>query len=434
MVRSRERYRDRQRITLPKFEPRFIFDLAWARYDKIEINFDIGKFNTLNTQDIHDVFVAVGRDSEFFRNNGSEGLPQLNIRKRGRGWLVGGRIRVRPRPAHRDSNIRASLSINPTRFFAHNPSDRIAERRSGETPNSWGDPRLFKIERNIPLEIELTRHSLGFSDNYIPNSRLAAALRLDWNGLIYEYLEIIQSKIVAEIERASPDRLFISNDTITGWTLSRTEIYWEFEHENAVAVADDFGKFIANSFKSSSTRYHLDEAADIESGRSYIFKTTNKNISIALYAKTDNRIRIECRFLKNPKECFADINNTLFPNTDLMALVGMLESLKEKALETLSPIAEKSRYYDSTQVPNTTALAIQLSTVSSITKNPLFIKHILEGALIDGRISETTDDTFNTVLLELSEAGLLKKLRKKANKPRFYEVVGSLAILRNHIL
>lgn len=409
--------RNRSKPDILGFEPGFNFPASWARYDKIELSIDMGGVDTTNSKTIHDAFRTLAKTSTLLRNEGSEDVPALAIKKRKSDWLLGGQIRVYPKKTGR-SRLRAHLSLNVSRYFAHNPPSRRPVKGN----------RTYKLQSYGPSLVATGMEALDGRDNLVIEARLAEARDINWNTLFKEMLYQATNKIAADIEEHSPGRLFyFSESGAEDWTIKAAEVYWEFQVPNAPLVAESFSQHAADHFRRHRLRMHLSEIDTDGAAQSYIFDTKRKDVSIALYAKTDNRIRVECRFKTYPKQIYStELTNAKYPASRVNGLLSMLSALTAKASKEMKPLREAHESFTPTAVRKKADAIGTLAALSWVAgHDQIMTRRILQSLMLTGRVSAGADKTYNAVLDKMAQRGLVRPYPKRARQPIEYAPVAS---------
>lgn len=410
---------------LQKFEPGINFDIQRARFDRLNVNLKIGRANTADKAAVHRLFKRIAGESRLFRNNGGNDYPELVIRTQHKEWLFGGSVKS-TNIKNGFSNISASLELNPIRYFVHNTSVRPINRGLYE----W--QHYYPLYSNAKAQLFAEAGSLDANDNYIPDNRISEAGCIDWARYTTDYMMLAYEFIVMELKRFDTDDILVFPTQPLNWTVVQAEIFWEFEHDNAALIAKDFGAYAGNFYRGKrATDYTVGTGSE---GQCYasLFRPDKKKISISLYAKTDNRLRIECRYLGHPKRIYAgkdgDLRNELYDPGLIRDFCAFLPALAQKAREELGSLQHAIRKYDPEHIPNLMGVSLAItSIVNSCGNNPVFVREILRGILTTGRIGETDNKRFKECLKIMEQRGYIRPAgRKPKNKPQQWVLDGRL--------
>lgn len=428
-VRNRQRghatkkVRDRQPNILD-FETSFNFSKRYVRYDKLEVNFDIATVVGENQRDaIVNHFARIASTSSFLRLDGRASNTVLIIRTKRdlelhdgltvEPLLFSGKLLILPLDNGSGYKVRAFININPTRYFTHNAGRRLS------------DAPYEKLQINEAAEVEAKMLSFGVNDNFIRDEHLDGAYLANWNAITREYLDLIRRKIQEEMRSAENNAVAYSyNDSLEAWTLKHAEYYWEYKtkDDEASDLAESFCEHLKTRFLDIKQSYHLNAADFSYDSVSYIFQTSSKNITIAIYAKAHNRIRIECRFSKNPKEMYSsEFRDKGFTSDDESQLFLMLEELTKKVQSKCEIIKTEKELFEPNKKQNPTHLASILAGIShEANNNTIYYARMIRCIRSSKKIIETDDNNYNSFLRRLERRGILKKVKKQKGKPRMY--------------
>lgn len=405
---------------LPGFEPGFKFHRRWARYDKIEVSFDLGGVLQGEHSEIHEQFDRIAESSHILKKDSNSRMPALNINDNDH-WIFGGQAKVYTNHSGQ-TRIRVYLTVNPTRYFANNPPGRRVQ------PNN----EYYDLQAHGPSRRTVYAEILDRNDNLIIHSRLPEAYNTLWEEILNDLLMKAAGLIEHEIETYAEDGYFSFFQEPTEWAVRSVEVYWEFHADNAPVTVIDFGKYASTYFRRHRERMHHSMTDYDGVFTSYIFDTAHKNVKLALYAKTEDRIRIECRFSVSPKILFNKhgFNDENYPRNDIRNLSRMISDVVAKAQSAAAPLKNACEDYKPSK-PNTLSQAISsLAALSYMAgHNQTLTQKIIRTLLISGRVAETTDPKYNDALTRMKERGLLKDYRKRPNQPREYSPVSFLKTL-----
>lgn len=399
------------------FEPRR------ARYDKIEVGISFGRCVTNDTTRVHELFHRI-RQTKWLLCDGSAVRPKLEVRKRKNSLLFNGTINFHPNSA--GGYLRAYITFNPSRYFAHNPASRPRERER----NGTGFGMHYKLTQYPPALAELTAKTFDGSDNFILDKRLREANSLNWSDYTTDLLQDIIALISDTIRKYDRDNLFtFVPRQLSDWSLRGAELYWEFRQPDAVTMAKIFGAHMANNYVRHRVSYYGDKLAPMEdiSGAicSWVFYTGTENVHLALYAKANNRIRVECRFTSTVTKIYSSEFPDKYPfsRSDIRGLLQLLRELKSKSYDNIYKIGEERRNFDPTPlmkaydaVDTVTALNFAAGT------DQLSMLQVIKTIKMASRVSETGKSAYDKCLHRMVQRGLLKQIgRKKPDQPRHYQ-------------
>lgn len=211
------------------------------------------------------------------------------------------------------------------------------------------------------------------------------------------------------------------------WTIQSLEVYWEFRTPNAPLVAESFGTHTSDYFRRHRKRMHLSEI-DYNAGYvSYTYQMRKQNVSVVLYAKTQDCICIECRFTSYPKSMYAAFTDRAYSPSSLLATSSMISALAEKARLEMAPLRQAHKTYNQRDVIRRWELVSALAAFSHMAgHNQIIIQRIIQNLLINQRVVETSDRQYNEALRRMVERKLLKRLPKTPRQPQSYSLTGAM--------
>jgi len=405
-VRNRERNRAIANCT------GFNFGHADASVDRVTAVVDFGEMPASNYVDV----------------NGAMGLMALNGNYRKIGW--GSTTRLVSQDESRLFNysisvgqlsggvatLQATIYFNPTRCFVY-----------------WEDalPDANNIGRKIwatpDLKAAQIRVSRDNNDNFIPKSKLTLARGMNWDGYTKDVLALIVTQIQEDIlENSGRVSVSLHPERQWKWVIQSLEVYWEFQHADAAGVLRRMYANAQSQFVLAREKYFMQNTLSVV-GSSYTYELKRKNTVCSAYAKLDDRIRLECRFMVNPRLIFSDeINLDKYPNTNLSFLTGFLHVLITKAIRLMEPFTElDASMFEAPQV----SLADLILLFSKLERLNQDAKHDVINSLIDsGRVAVPLPKTPTAqVVRRLKTLGLLVKGPHKRRQTPFYYPQGELA-------
>lgn len=387
--------------------------MRWAWLDKISISYDLGVARTVDVAAVHERFKAIARESNLLANDGSENKPRMVIRRRGKNWLFKGMLTTETRRSHGNTLLRLQVDLNPLRFFANNPPGRRRERFKP----------FYKVQSHTPSMTHAQHETTNSEDNYVVDARLPEAAVANWNAQLDEYISLIHGLIISELSKDVQAGFFIFNQPLHNWTIGSAEICWEFAVNDAPFFVKNFGRYTKGLFPKTSTKFHLNKVEQEYIGNSYIYETRYNKVKAAMYAKSDNRVRLECRFIKYPRQIFADLNTNTFPPLSANAFYEMTDALKIKAISMLSPLIMARQKYKAKSLQRRMLVVDALSGLAYHSQQQgqdvsHIIKLLCAGTSVSERIGHPQH---NQLLRDLKERDLLQTpYRKKSNRPVQY--------------
>lgn len=212
--------------------------------------------------------------------------------------------------------VALDFSFNATRYQMYN-SGLISESvLDGDRRTLYGvtddmRERVARVRREIESE-----YSLDGGDNYLPPVN-APSIFLSSLRHIRQYIDGVENAVAQELERASTQNRELGfvpvlnrrdHDEVK-YTLDKCEVYFEFRSDAPAQTLKELAPTLAMySRQGMAIREYewQDECEELEGSpyeeelesgwiRSYIIRLPYNN-SIAIYAKTDKRIRVEVRY------------------------------------------------------------------------------------------------------------------------------------------
>ena len=433
------RIREREQYSIKKFDTGFNFLKQRCCIDKVELSFDIAELEENDNQSLEEDFRHIARHSELLRYDSRRNNKGFAVRKKrnrsipNRGtdtkpfepFLFGGIIK---KDTGLDRTLlRAFIEINPTRYFTYNEEGRVNPDADVEWDDINEDDRLYTLRKDSCVRDHILSQSIN-NDNFIEDMRLREANELNWINYTIDYALLCADRIKQEIQnRTNNSNLYTFRSGLKNWTIQRVEYYWEFEtkENDAVFVVKEFCEHLKRSSKKFNQTIHsAGEEKETNRAHSFIFGTSNKNLDIAIYAKAENRIRIECRYKKNPKSSFNEIKNNNYNRSSRRDLNLLLVDLRQIAIERLSKVEQAKTEFNLDNIYMPSQKAITLSHFHSITKgNTAHMRQIIEACMSNASIVENpSKKAFKSVLRQLAskDINILKTIKK--TEPREYIV------------
>lgn len=417
--------RDRIKVDIPFFEINFNFLKYQLRYDKIEINFDLAVIGNSQREAVINHFRRIASNSCFLVHEGTDRNPQLKIRKTSNRELTNGRVVedllfsgyigvIQSYDRSDTIKIRAFININPTRYFVHNAERNISYQAQ-------------KLLANDAARVNAQMRSYGTNDNLISDELLSQARHTNWNNLVMEYLSLIREKLQSEMQVNENDIIQYSEyyDQIENWTIGHSEHYWEFKTDDDCAsdITHDFCEYLKSRFLQLKKNYYLNAADYSYDNVSYTFQTSKKNVDIAVYAKSHNRIRVECRFNSRPKSIYSgEFGGEEYDATHEENITNLLDALTRKSQGLCRIISKhKKTFKCSNEDRDINAIADILAGIAhEAENNVIYYRRMLRSLRDCGKIIEEENEVYNRFLVRLKNRGILQQIPKERGKPRMY--------------
>ncbi|MFK5922531.1 MAG: hypothetical protein QM496_10160 [Verrucomicrobiota bacterium] len=199
------------------------------------------------------------------------------------GSLIITKIHQPPNSEFKIVEIRAELSINPTRFAHH------------QHPSGTGQ---YKIWTNAVARRKEPFPALDGNDNILTGVAEETYSQPEkWNSLVEQYWGGIVTTLTSEFQRANRN----TGDSMEGSfspdvNVSYVEVYWEVADEDAVERVRAIEPIIARIGRSNSLSFYPTIIRDREVNCPSIRTKFNQGLEICVYAKTEKRVRLELKF------------------------------------------------------------------------------------------------------------------------------------------
>lgn len=242
------------------------------------------------------------------------------------------------RPSH--FNVSATLSLNPTRMLNHQSLIAIVSRRN-DPDVELGPMTYMTRRRGIQNDYEF---ELGDGDNVlIENRPFSVGHSPLYRRLRSQYLRVWDELIDERLSRyISADHLYRA----PRFSLSYVENYFEFQCENPILAIEELRPHIRalgrrNRNMNRRSRIHDEYIDGNEIG--YVVDLA-RGVELAIYAKTNRRVRVEARTQLSEREQSADFPMTSHAREGLSEIEALIEvtaadatTLINQALGELDP-------------------------------------------------------------------------------------------------
>ena len=268
----------------------FLFSAEEARHDRLTITIS-ATADTNPDRDIGDVVGVLndqGTPDRLFRvENGRQPRfsPVSILKDRQRDlWLVSGQGDLTTNGAGRWV-LKMSLSLNPQRYLAHQPS--------AEPDTLRARPPEVALRVNEDVREEHALFALDGNDTVILRTDHAGGTAFDnreqqWRTILGIYLDQVRNLIAFELERCQ------FHNVVVRWeAVSQAEIAWEFTHADAVSWVGDLCRSVFATAPSVSWRRGIAIEAGRERNADWFIVSLAKHIKLRVYAKAVSRIRVE---------------------------------------------------------------------------------------------------------------------------------------------
>lgn len=286
-----------------------------AKQDKIDL--ELGEWTVRgNDGDANMLFLSLSQKTVRLDNspirlkwfNAPQGwrfsTQTINFRGAGHGGrttvgvpLVSGSLNIKRNGSRSDHgpthfSVKATLSINPTRFVRH----RGSTFRTNANPSEWSDrdDRTLLLSRRLPRNMR-DEYILDENDNVLLSQRSQYAARADvWRYQVACYWQNIQ-RLLEELITTNPPLGAIIRRQSTELNLRRVETYWEFASDDALhTVAMLVPAMQAMGMEFTSRLYPHGEIEECVYGNALSIKARlTTSVTCTLYAKTSKRVRLE---------------------------------------------------------------------------------------------------------------------------------------------
>lgn len=416
--------RVRRRPVLPRFsEPRFTLAPGRAKWDRLNISVDLGGCGASTSKDVYNLFRRVASVFCWLRCEGTEEYPKLTTAQSQNDRLYHVEVFYRKPSSKRAGLLRANFTFNPTRHYAHCPEI---------DPARYKNP-LFVILKNQSATIKLEQLSAGHQDNWICDDDLSSSNQVDWDRYAYTLLKICAGDIMEKITlHAGAVPVNPYPEHLMSWTVRSAELYWEYYHQHARSALAEFYSKAKNTFSASQDATHV--MSSTPSGNSYTFITKRHELELCAYAKTETRIRLECRFKKYPRKIFPrELSRSNYPDSSLGDLPDFLGAMRDCSGVIDTQVLAAIRAYTAGDGSSEAVIDLLSNFMALGSCAERERKQIIRSLVLGGRISEGYSPTVMQALEQLSAAGLLLRYRKKANRPRAYGAAPDLQTMLDRL-
>ncbi|MEF2550917.1 hypothetical protein VQ042_05975 [Aurantimonas sp. A2-1-M11] len=393
----------RRRARLPSFTEATIATAATAWFDRGKISYPRLRFLNTTVDGMRDRGRQAASGELFARRN------DRVYRIGGGDFLFSGQLWCRDITAtHTGLTQRLEITVeaNLSRFIQHHglPSTCLAEL----------DPLPF-----LRRDPDVQEIGLDGGDNFVPDAGITAALAADWPRELALLLRFIQNAIVrcldpddtagddqqrtlAEIQ-AGRQRLRFQADW-SGWVVRQIETYWEFRAPDPLAQIEHLRyqlPQLADEVQATHyrTRPAEERVADpnpalgtegqLRSSQSLSIPLGVKDLRLGIYAKRQNRIRLEIRTYSNTRATLCGHGTrTELPNNSLDDLSRYVRAVADNSSRRLTLFLSVLSRFRPSEPPNAASLSLVLFYIARACEtNQALMTNIMRELLDTGRIA-----------------------------------------------
>lgn len=357
----------------------------------------------------------LGRQSDVFELTEWGNRTRLTIDSER--WLVGGYIDVTRNMDREDwLTVKVTLILNGIRFLAYN-------YRYITNLDEFETSELLKRRSRIRKNIE--RITCNGNDNYLREQAARVAHNADWTSVLLSYMEAAAEFLQDEFTYDDGSPLF--ELLWDRWTLRQLETVREFRSRNALRTAGDVAKAMLDA--SPGAKFTSERTSD---GRKSPIGTAplSANRQLVCYAKSNDRVRLELRFVKNIRQGLGRGGNTArYPNNGLEALSLFIEHLRGKAAEKTSTYLRQLPMDRVGVEPSSELLGLLIVKIAQhTTGNVAYLHHVIRPLIADGQLETDTNMNDRGINLRrpiegLIEGGVIRRLRTQSRERRHVYVL-----------
>jgi hypothetical protein len=232
--------------------------------------------------------------------------------------------------------VEAAISVNPTRFVAHQLSRRFVGRRFEEWPPL--QPLLATREVSLGTPSEFV---LDGSDNVLLTPASQAFGRSEaWPAQLESYLSGVRNMIADAISEAVEDAGGVLGRPSEYVNLYEAETYWEFAADDPTALVRNLEAPLFEWAHKPQTRRFAQSTGsltrDFENNSRQLIVQVQSGVRLRVYAKTSRRVRFEV---------IHDLRQNARPigrhtSEDFSALFRWLDALRHDAAVALNLVFE----------------------------------------------------------------------------------------------
>lgn len=392
----------------------------FGRHDKIEFAFG-GHIDVSDAADLeailftHSAPTSIGSIFQGTFRPGSSSI--LRVKK---GWLFDGEMMILATNSPLRQEVRLNLSVNPTKFAAY--AARFNAASVGELSQH---PVADLLSDDAAQRRELERQTLDGNQNLIPYSPWISAVSRDWSELVRLYLTAIKQLIEADFaERASARltdgvTLVLADPCDIPTSLKLVETHWEFQVSDSLLAFSAMERWLAAAAPDVVQTRRFDMLYHRSRAARWIKFEARKGITIAVYAKSRNRLRLEVRYRGRKGRTIGQILSAEQEFTGSTTLIDRLDLLRQDGAERINHLLSHA---DLTQVTQSAAIAQNFSALlSALARGPIRYRHLLPDVFAQLVASSSVDAVRKSDLFNLCEAfgrlGILKPSKVVARSP-----------------
>lgn len=302
-------------------------------------------------------------------------------------------------------HLKFGLQVNPSRLIHHHPA---VPRDEDEIWRHRGN-----LSSSHPIPHFDGEFSLDGKDNWIPQS---PRYRPNWRrpySTSGKWLRRVLEAAEFEVQRAaeiSVTDLSISADQ--KHSIQKVETYWEFQHDDPPALVRSLKqhllKYSRNLFRSNHYRQSAINQEEVFKNCLSLIATIGRGEVLAVYAKTNKRVRFEIRhdLASNPR--WLGGRRTA---ANIAGLLEVLERVRRRSAEQMTEVFHHLQRQVSVDSSRSSSSEL-LSQLATALRNSEHFSTILSLLLTNGKIERVP--ALTKELRALSSAGIIESNGKNA--------------------
>ena len=275
--------------------PQTLFPAAEARHDKLEVSIELS-FDVRSVEAFQEVAEIWGDQSESPLFNVTDGKGNSETSKKlkiARGWHISGTGNAYLNRQTLRGTIFLSLSVNPTRFYAHQTQTTIDAIQNVHATNT-----MRKSQSVTKLE------GLDGGDNLLDMIKMGGTSfegrEAHWDRLIHVYFEDIEELLTRHLAPSPlgvvPADLLTRFTVIRITTISYAEVHWELSVADAPSLMNQIRSSVGCVAPSFGQTHPGRYSEGAEKNCAWVKLSLLADCSLLIYAKALNRIRFEVSY------------------------------------------------------------------------------------------------------------------------------------------
>lgn len=337
-----------------------------------------------------------------------------------KGWLFGGRLKFLPETFSLGGmEVLLRLELNPTRFAAHGSfiAQDLVDLRSV--------PPDRLLTRSADVTAQLRRLTLDGNDNFIPDGPWLGEVTEEWQSLMSFYVRSALDLVQHRIEQAPLDIVggrctaSFPVSRLNPPRLGRVEVHCEIREPRAVLAMTAIGD-TAIAELPRIVRRGGDFSIGRMRGAPWLQLHVRKGVSLSVYAKTRDRIRVEVAYSPRPQLSLGTLplpGNRFPAGMEYQTKLRRLMADATTRINSILPVLVGEKPLGSKRAAVALAdFLVRVATIAGRPKQPSRRQAIVD-AVLAGQVVARTEDPLFQAASHLAVEGILERTLAGVSSP-----------------